>query len=224
MDIGSIKMGKLSAYPTASLIEVIKEFFGVNVAIETGTFEGEGTFFLAKRFPRVITIEILPEYIDKVKNISTHSNIEYILGDSRDILPNVLENLNESAIFWLDAHNTFQYFGSTEDDCPLLEELDAIFDHIEKHYNQHFIFIDDLNSFLPKEEKIDQSEGDLKNWVTISEINEKAKFHGYTSAISWSCNALVLVPDEFIFICAGIYNDDKEQVLRYLKQYKSKAS
>lgn len=45
MDIGSIKMGKLSAYPTASLIEVIKEFFGVNVAIETGTFEGEGTFF-----------------------------------------------------------------------------------------------------------------------------------------------------------------------------------
>lgn len=61
----------------------------------------------------------------------------------------MLENLNESAIFWLDAHNTFQYFGSTEDDCPLLEELDAIFDHIEKHYNQHFIFIDDLNSFLP---------------------------------------------------------------------------
>lgn len=205
-------MGKISSYPTSCLIEVIKGFFGVNVAIETGTFEGEGTFFLARRFPRVITIEILQEYIDEVKSKSPYSNIEYVFGDSRTALPNILANLNESAIFWLDAHNTFQYFGSTEDDCPLLEELDAIFNH----GIQHFIIIDDLNSFLPEEERIDHSEGQLNNWVTISEIKEKAKAHGYTWAISWGSNAIALVPEEFSFVCDGIYNDDKEQVLQYL--------
>lgn len=100
--------------------------------------------------------------------------------------------------------------------------MDAIFNHGKKYNVYHFIIIDDLNSFLSEEDKIDRSEGKLNNWATISEIREKAEFYGYTWAISWSCNAIALVPNEFCFMCDGIYNDDKEQVIRYLKEKENK--
>ena len=59
-------------------------------------------------------------------------------------LKNVLENLNETACFWLDAHSGAQQYAKGNQDVPLLTELEHIKNHSIKN---HIIAIDDAHLF-----------------------------------------------------------------------------
>ena len=69
--------------------------------------------------------------------------MEFLLGNSASKLEEVCNQLDDAALFWLDAHAGAGYFGET-DCCPLLDELNAI---IAKP-QEHIIFIDDARAFL----------------------------------------------------------------------------
>lgn len=95
----------------------LKEQFSITCAVESGTFEGETTYWLSKNFDKVLTVEINPIYQETAKkNCEDSKNINFLLGDSSKLFKDIVESLkNERTIFFLDAH-----WG---DFCPTAAEL-----------------------------------------------------------------------------------------------------
>jgi len=115
----------------------LKDVFNVDTIIETGTFMGVTTKWFNNNFTHVHSIEINDKYYEISNILFKHSNCDNITlhkGSSTDILPKILENLNDSdyIMFYLDAH-----WGK----LPLLSEIDAIAKHC---HNRAIIVIDDF--------------------------------------------------------------------------------
>jgi hypothetical protein len=96
-----------------------KKKYEIKVAIETGTYHGDTTKWLAENFDKVYTVEYDRRYLDIAKNqISNYSNIHSYLGSSTDYLGKFLEESKDSSIIiFLDAH----WYAN-----PVLKELDRI--------------------------------------------------------------------------------------------------
>jgi hypothetical protein len=128
--------------------------------VETGTYQGGTCFWAAGHFKKVYTIEI-----DPAQSKSTASkpdcpkNIEFLVGNSKDLLPQLAPKLNGRSFFWLDGH--WCGGGGKDEECPLMEELDAI-----RELKDAVIFIDDARCFLgPLPEPHDAS-----HWPGIDDI------------------------------------------------------
>jgi hypothetical protein len=71
--------------------------------------------------------------------------VTIVQGDSGKVLPNILLEVNEPVIFWLDGHYSAGITAKGEKECPIFEELDAIFS--SKKFN-HILLIDDARCFI----------------------------------------------------------------------------
>ena len=120
------------------------------ILIETGTVfsPGSSLYHLWKSFRHVYTIEIVPEESQKAQKAAQKAgatNIEFFVGDSADVLPEVIKKFNEPALFWLDAHYMGDKItGHGKIDPPLRAEINAIFDG-----NRHksIIIVDNVGTF-----------------------------------------------------------------------------
>ena len=66
-----------------------------------------------------------------------------VQGDSGEKLKDVLSEIHEPCVFWLDAHaGAKEGYARGEVDCPLIEELDVISNHNIKN---HIITVDDAD-------------------------------------------------------------------------------
>jgi hypothetical protein len=66
-----------------------------------------------------------------------------VQGDSAEKLNEVLSEINEPCVFWLDAHaGAKEGYARGEVDCPLIQELEAISKHSIKN---HVITVDDAS-------------------------------------------------------------------------------
>lgn len=97
----------------------------VDTVIETGTYKGVTTKWFAENFKNVITVEVAEKYYkEAVVNLRQHTNVTPILGDSVEVLRQLLignyplVNTDKFALF-LDAH----WYKN-----PLLGELKVIAD------------------------------------------------------------------------------------------------
>ena len=115
-----------------ALVLLLKENLSYNTFIETGTYQGETSIWASKYFEKVITIEASEEIYEKLE-LKDFANITSIFGNSIDLLGNITQ---ESAIFYLDAHNSG---GETFDSYPLLKEIDLI----NNSNLNHVIIVDD---------------------------------------------------------------------------------
>ena len=70
-------------------------------------------------------------------------------GDSGKVLPDIMLKLNEPAIFWLDGHYSAGITARGDKDCPIFEELDAIF---SKKNFEHILLIDDARCFIGEDD------------------------------------------------------------------------
>ena len=117
--------------------------------IETGTFHGMGCInAIQSGFTSIHSVEILEKNLNTAKvNISkfigdrSDLSINLYLGDSVNLLREILSNINSQCTFWLDGHGGYEGAGSGKKNCPLYEELDIIKKH---HINNHIIMIDDI--------------------------------------------------------------------------------
>lgn len=114
--------------------------------IETGTYIGATTGFLAKRFPYVHTIEPSEDCLKIAKsNLNGFKNIIYHHGTSEQTLDEIFLNLSGNLCLWLDGHFSggITFLGDKE--CPINFELETI-DKNKKKFDKLVIFIDDIAS------------------------------------------------------------------------------
>ena len=106
--------------------EVLKKYPNP-VFLETGTFKGGGVkLALGCGFPKVVSIEIDPPLVQAAREMfKDTANVNIVLGDSLEVLPELLSFIQDPITFWLDAH--------IQESCvlgkfpvPLIEELSII--------------------------------------------------------------------------------------------------
>ncbi len=110
--------------------------------IETGSYHGDGIQkALDAGFPQIFSIEVAPRYVEHChKRFANNNRVTLLLGDSTNVLPQLLTQISSPATFWLDGHYSW---GTARGDLnsPILEELEAIRQHPIK---THTILIDDI--------------------------------------------------------------------------------
>ena len=138
--------------PPPELIKRIKvkkyqKKYKTKIFIETGTFLGGMIFAQRKNFNEIHTIELMEKYYkDAVENFKNDAHIHCYLGDSSEVLWKIMPKIKKRALFWLDGHYSIDIFARGNKDCPVLEELEAIFNNA----HNHIILIDDARDFTGK--------------------------------------------------------------------------
>ncbi|MGN6605059.1 MAG: hypothetical protein ACTHK8_21565 [Ginsengibacter sp.] len=137
----------------ADLLEISRKFKDAKIFIETGTFLGDTLDFFKKNFTKLYSIELSEDLADKAKKrFQNDAHISIVQGDSSVQLSNILKEINETCIFWLDGHYSSEFWvgkefirtAKGEKNTPIIEELLQIINHKVK---THIILIDDARCF-----------------------------------------------------------------------------
>ena len=115
--------------------------------VETGTFLGDTSAFLASFSANLYTIE--PE--EKLHKMANHrfrdaSKIETLKGTSEEIFPELLPTLSGDISFWLDGHYSGGITFRGDSECPVELELEQIEKNLER-FNKVSVLIDDVRCF-----------------------------------------------------------------------------
>ena len=123
--------------------------------IECGSGESGDNAVAFSNFFEVITIENNKSLYDNYKDREDGFNkIEFVLGDGRDELKNILsKNPDEQFVILLDDHNGYISF--------IKEEMEIIKEHSSR--NDHVIIIDDMNY------------AGMGSYPTVEQLNSLAK-------------------------------------------------
>ena len=136
--------------------------YSYSVLVETGTYMGDMVEAQKKRFRKIFSIELGTDLFNKAtKRFKNDKNVTILQGDSGKVLPKILLEIDEPAIFFLDGHYSAGITARGEKDCPIFDELDAIFNGT--NFN-HILLIDDARCFI--------GEGD---YPTIDKLTEYVK-------------------------------------------------
>lgn len=131
---------------------------GAQCFVETGTFLGDTSWALAKEFRQVFTIEVEPSLAALARErFRRMPGVTVVEGDSALLLPELCRSLDGACLFYLDGHYSGGITGMGTEECPILAELQAIFDHVAHPFR---IVIDDARLFgtspaYPTLERID---------------------------------------------------------------------
>jgi len=127
------------------VVESYLKKFRLDYFLETGTYLGETLGYIARRGLQCISIELSPELCRQAQIRFKHcKNIKLFQGDSSQILPGLLGQINKPVLFWLDGHYSGGITATAETHTPINAELKAILGHPVK---QHVILIDDAHCF-----------------------------------------------------------------------------
>lgn len=114
------------------------------VFVETGSYTGNGINNVKDDFEKVYSIELSEKWYLHCKELfSGQPNVHCYLGDSAEVLSHLSSEIDEPALFYLDAHYSGgeTAFGKEEDNgCPVLRELEVI----GKRTYQDIVIIDDM--------------------------------------------------------------------------------
>ncbi len=142
-----IAKGSLLPVSNLSKQQVLRQFqqaHNVDTLIETGTYLGDTLFALYDDFTQLYSIELSTYYYLKAKKRFKHlPKVELLNGDSGKVLHRLVPTLEGKAIFWLDGHYSGGLTAKGKMECPVYEELAAIF----VSPFEHLIFIDDARLF-----------------------------------------------------------------------------
>jgi hypothetical protein len=134
-----------------------------NIFIETGSLVGDTIDEMKNVFSQVHSIELSKHYFnicsERFKNFD---NVKLHNGDSSLLLGDVLKEINENVVFFLDGHWSGENTARGDKDCPLLEEIEIICNFF--NYNS-LIIIDDFRLF---------GTNMYENWkdITMENINK----------------------------------------------------
>jgi hypothetical protein len=138
-------MGAVSFGIPKKLVLILRDHFSIKTFIETGTYKGKTSMWASGMFDKVFTIENSKELFDSTsEKLKKYENIRFLFGNSAVQLKNVIDEIKQPAIFWLDAHWCGSNTYGSNDPCPLLAEIITI----KQSVPNHIILIDDARFFL----------------------------------------------------------------------------
>jgi hypothetical protein len=140
---------KQEPFPSHSTKQkIVKEYakrFAIHTMIETGTYLGEMVEGTMDTFSRIFSIELDHTlYEQAAAKFSRFKHISIFEGDSADVLPEILSDIKEPCLFWLDGHFSGGITARGKQDTPVVQELQAIFNH---SIHNHIILVDDARLF-----------------------------------------------------------------------------
>lgn len=118
----------------------------LDVFIETGTLYGETSAFVADTGKKVITIELADNFFKMAKKrFAKCPNVLPLHGDSGVVLPKVVKDLDQPALFWLDGHFSGGETALGVEGTPIAQEIAAVAKH--GLASKHVIVVDDALNF-----------------------------------------------------------------------------
>jgi len=120
-----------------------------SIWVETGTFQGDTTQFLADTANFVHSIEPEPTLFKlATERFKSTLNIKLHFGLSENVLPALLQELTGDVNFWLDGHYSGGITHKGPIETPIIQELATI-----ERYRERFapltVMIDDIRCFHP---------------------------------------------------------------------------
>lgn len=150
---------------------VLKDFakkYNIQTLVETGTYMGDMIYSMLPHFSTLYSIELSNFFYEKAKKrFKNNDKVKLLNGDSAFVLKEVVTLLNEPCIFWLDGHYSGGFTAKGIKECPVYEELNAIFNSPLNH----IVIIDDARLFIGKNDY--PTIEDLKEFVKTNKPNYK---------------------------------------------------
>ena len=108
-------------------IQFYQKKHNIRILIETGTYLGDMIIAQLDNFNQIFSIELdFVLWRNAVKRLKYYKKVKILQGDSSLILKDIMSEVKEKAIFWLDGHYSGGNTARSEKDCPIIEELDSI--------------------------------------------------------------------------------------------------
>lgn len=146
------KQGVSGPMPDYGKQQVVLDYikrFSPDVFIETGTYKGKMVYAVMPHIRPIYSIELDPAHFDNAsRRFGRYPGIQIIHGQSGDILPELLKNVNNPCLFWLDAHYSGGSTAKGDLETPIMQEIDAILKH--PYGEKHILLIDDARCFIGK--------------------------------------------------------------------------
>lgn len=128
-----------------ALVLEYKNKHQINTLVETGTYLGDMVWAQRHEFEQIYSIELSKEFAhDASKRFKKYPHIQIIQGDSGKVMENLIPQISEKTIFWLDAHFSGGTTARGDKDCPAAEEIKAIM----TSDLEHILIIDDARYFI----------------------------------------------------------------------------
>jgi hypothetical protein len=95
--------------------------------VETGSYRGAGIREVLGEYDAIHSIELSKRWHDHcVAEFARHDHVRLHLGDSTELLATVLDDIDEPAVIFLDAHYSGGSTARGARDTPLLDELEIL--------------------------------------------------------------------------------------------------
>jgi hypothetical protein len=116
------------------------ERYRLRTLVETGTYYGEMVAAMLDRFDQICSIEFDPQLAALARRrFESHTHVRVLEGDSERLIPELLADITEPCLFWLDA-GYYGFADQTSNTGRLASELNAILSH---RIQEHVILLDD---------------------------------------------------------------------------------
>lgn len=129
----------------SGLVRQFGQDYGLSTLVETGTYHGRMVAAVRREFGKIITIELDEGLAQRTASrFARNKHITVLNGDSGKLLPQVLGDIQEPCLFWLDAHYSGEGTARAAEDSPVLREIGCILDN---PIGGHVVLIDDAREF-----------------------------------------------------------------------------
>lgn len=182
-----VRNGRKGSPPHLIKQRIIRKYrrqYHLAVFIETGTYLGDMIHAIRKDFKEIHSIELGRDLFEKAKaRFEGYSYIHLHNGNSGEVLKDILGELHQPCLFWIDAHYSAGITAKGEGNTPIEEELKHILRH--ECAENNVILIDDVRVFNGR-----------NDYPLIEAIEVRVRQAGYSSFhveddIARICNPVV---------------------------------
>jgi len=177
-----------TTFPVA-LVDRLREQYGLQYLVETGSWTGQTPFYCSPMFQRVFSIELSPHFFCRAKRRTAEcSNVDIIFGNSLHVLPLIFPRIPGPTLFWLDAHWSGCDTPRLAVECPLLGELRLL----GGLRDRDVVLIDDARLF------INPPGGKHRNeeWPTYRDIQAVVNEWRYPIHVTLADDTIVITREE----------------------------
>jgi hypothetical protein len=142
--------GRLSEPEKRVLLWEIAKLYDLHTFVETGTHDGDTVAAMLDGpwIERIFSFELSATHVARARARFTNETRANILeGDSATGLRLLMAHIHQPTLFWLDAHPGEPGTAGKYGECPLYEELRAIFKSPDGPAWPHVVLIDDARLF-----------------------------------------------------------------------------